>query len=178
MADFCPNCGAKLKEGARFCESCGASIPAEEANTAANDSYDDYDYKDNDYQKEDAGYASGYASGASVAPRNIAVCIILSLITCGIYALYWMYVLNEDVSAVAGEEPQTSGGLVILFSIITCGIYMWYWLYKEGELVSNIKVKNGSAAGSDAVVFLILAIFGLSIVDLALMQDAVNKYGA
>ena len=48
---------------------------------------------------------------------------------CGIYGLYWIYKLTEDVNTLKGDPNATSGGIVILLGIITCGIYMWYWLY-------------------------------------------------
>lgn len=54
--------------------------------------------------------------------RNIVVCILLSLVTCGIYGIYWMIVLNDETNALSGRQG-TSGGLVFLFSLITCGIY-------------------------------------------------------
>lgn len=107
--------------------------------------------------------------------RSIALCIIFSIITCGIYGWYWLYKINEEINDLAGEPNATSGGLVILFSILTCNIYMWFWLYKMGDRVGVIKQKMNRPAGSDSVLYLILAIFGLNIVAFALMQDAVNN---
>ena len=51
--------------------------------------------------------------------RNIVVCILLSLVTCGIYGIYWMIVLNDETNALSGRQG-TSGGLVFLFSD-----YLW-----------------------------------------------------
>ena len=61
-----------------------------------------------------------------IKKRNIAVCIILSIVTCGIYGLYWLYQLTEDTNALTGDANATSGGMVILLSIVTCSIYLWY----------------------------------------------------
>ena len=36
--------------------------------------------------------------------RNIAVCIILSLVTCGIYNVYWQYKQMESVNDMLHEE--------------------------------------------------------------------------
>lgn len=107
--------------------------------------------------------------------RNIALCIIFTIITCGIYAIYWMYVMNEEINRMSEDANGTSGGLVILFSILTCGIYTWYWLYRMGERCDVIKQKMGQPASSSAVLYLILGIFGLSIVSFALMQDTINN---
>lgn len=40
--------------------------------------------------------------------RNIALCIILSLVTCGIYGIYWFVCLTEDTKTAANVEG-TSG---------------------------------------------------------------------
>ncbi len=107
--------------------------------------------------------------------RNIGLYIILSIITCGIFSLYWMYTLAEDLNT-ASQEPGTSGGLVILFSIITCGIYSFYWLYKAGEKIKIAQIKRNNPYPNDqGVTFLILAVFGLSIVSYAIIQSELNK---
>ena len=68
-----------------------------------------------------------------IQQRNLAVCIILTIVTCGIYGLVWLYWLNDDTNTVSNEPNPTSGGIVILLSIVTCGIYGIYWAYKQGE---------------------------------------------
>ncbi|MBQ2048328.1 MAG: DUF4234 domain-containing protein [Schwartzia sp.] len=107
--------------------------------------------------------------------RSIGLCIVLTIITCGIYGIYWMYVLNEEINSLSGETNATNGGLVILFTILTCGIYSWYWLYKMGERSDVIKQNMGQASSSSAILYLLFGIFGLSIVAYAIMQDVINK---
>ena len=63
--------------------------------------------------------------------RNIAVCIVLTLVTCGIYGIYWIVCLTNDVNTVSGDVNGTSGGMVVLLTIVTCGIYGIYWAYKQ-----------------------------------------------
>ena len=67
-----------------------------------------------------------------IQQRNIALCIILSIITCGIYGLYWFVCLTNDTNAAADTEG-TSGGVALILTIITCNIYGLYWAYKQGE---------------------------------------------
>ena len=52
--------------------------------------------------------------------RNIAVCIVLTLVTCGIYGIYWIVCLTNDVNTVSGDVNGTSGGMVVLLTIVTC----------------------------------------------------------
>ena len=84
---------------------------------------------------------------------------------------YWVYKLNEEINQLSNVKG-TSGGMVILFDIISCGFYAWYWMFRMGERVDIMKNdKNGNSN----IIYLLLSIFGLGIVSIALMQDAVNK---
>lgn len=106
--------------------------------------------------------------------RSIIVSIILCIVTCGLYGLYWMAQLNDGINALSHRQGS-SGGMVVLLSIITCGIYMLYWLYQMGKAVEEIHMKNNAMCGSAQIVYLLLGIFGFSIVSFALMQDEINQ---
>ena len=107
----------------------------------------------------------------SVAPRSIALCIILTIITLGIYGLVWMSRLNNDVNELAQDPIAPGGGMVVFLTIITFGIYGLFWLYKMGQKCDEIREVNASSG----ILYLILGIFGLGIVSYALMQDSINK---
>lgn len=102
--------------------------------------------------------------------RNLFLCILFSIITCGIYAIYWFVVLTNDTNKLA-QSKTASGGLAFLFTIITCGIYGLYWAYKMGQ---NCSMLNGDTSGG--ALNLILAIFGLQIINMALFQDTINRH--
>ena len=106
--------------------------------------------------------------------RNIAVCIILSLITCGIYGLYWFVVMTNDVNTLANPPQKTSGGVALLLTIITCNIYGLYWAYKMGGLLDSAQTQRGRPAENRAVLYLILQLF-VPIVTWALIQNSVNQ---
>ncbi len=106
--------------------------------------------------------------------RNIGLCIVFSIITCGIYALYWFVQLNNEIIELSGEEG-TSGGKVLLFTIITCGIYSLFWAYKIGEKVAAVRQKRGEEASNPGVLYLVLSLIGLSIISFAMIQSEINK---
>ena len=87
--------------------------------------------------------------------RNVALCIVLSVVTCGIYALYWFVCLTDDTNTAAGVEG-TSGLLALVLTLITCGIYGFYWAYKRGELLDKAKMNRGLPASNGGVLYLIL----------------------
>lgn len=106
--------------------------------------------------------------------RNIALCIILSIVTCGIYGIYWMIKLNDEINSLT--DPQgTNGGMVVLLTLVTCGIYGFFWAYKMGEKIDIIKTNNGGVAGNSSLMFLLLQIFGLGIINYCIMQTELNN---
>lgn len=108
--------------------------------------------------------------------RNLPLCVIFTIITFGIYGIYWFIVMTDEVNYLAEEDDATSGGMSFLFTLITCGIYSIYWAYKMGEKISKIKQKrDGVMPTNDSIIYLILSIFGLSIINYVLIQNEVNK---
>ena len=107
--------------------------------------------------------------------RNIAVCIVLTLVTCGIYGIYWIVCLTNDVNTVSGDVNGTSGGMVVLLTIVTCGIYGIYWAYKQGEKLDFTKNNRGIPSSNSGVLYLILQIFGFGIIAYAWMKNELNK---
>lgn len=160
---ICTKCNRQYDDSKAFCPECGTPLVQQAAGPQGQ--------QGNTPHYGNPG-GSPPPSNFSVRSRSIPLCIIFSLLTCGIYGIYWMIVLNDEVNLVSGEPQATSGGMVFLFSVITCGIYGWYWLYKMGERCDRIK---GTPAGSSNVIYLILGIFGLSIVSYCLIQDTLNK---
>lgn len=105
--------------------------------------------------------------------RSIATVIILSIVTCGIYFYYWMYVTMRDINTYLEIADMDSG--IELLICIFCSPYIIYWFYKYAQRISEAQLKNNLAASDDAVVCLILAIFGLSVVSVGIMQSNLNK---
>lgn len=99
--------------------------------------------------------------------RNIAVAIILSFITCGIYAIYWFICLTNDSNKMSDTDKTASGGVAFILSIITCGIYGLYWAYKLGQKV-----------GGSGIAYLLLNFFGLGIITYCLAQSKINNYAS
>lgn len=109
-----------------------------------------------------------------IQQRSVGLGIILSLITCGIYSLYWMYAITNEVGYLS-DDPSFTGGKTILFTIITCGIYALFWYYMLGGKLATAQMKKGYPAKDDGVLFIILGIFGLGIISMAIAQSNVNN---
>ena len=88
-----------------------------------------------------------------VKERNIALCIIFTIITCGIYGIYWFIVMTDDMNALEPDDYKTSGGMAFLWTFLTCGIYSIYWNYKMGVKMNAIEQKEGRPNGSNHILF-------------------------
>ena len=54
--------------------------------------------------------------------------------------------------------------------------YSIYWGYKMGDKLDRARMRNNIPAGSFPILFLVLNIFGLSIVTCAIIQSELNHY--
>lgn len=181
---FCQKCGAQLQDNTPVCPYCGAQIPpVYQQNPQPN--YQQPGYQQPGYQQpgyQQPGYQptrgpmGGYR--ANIKKRDIAVCIILSIVTCGIYGLVWFFYLVSDLNVAAQTPSDKTPGTVLLLSIVTCGIYGIIWVYQAGEKVDRIRQMNGEAPSNSSLIYLLLSIFGLGIVAYCLIQTELNKVAA
>ena len=161
---YCPKCGAKVADSANFCLECGSPLakpePAIETQKAETLEYtytpveeapaksENFNYEYNTNSKASNEQTSRvHISTPGITPRNIAVAVILSLVTCGLYGIYWMIKMNDEINTLAGEPNATSGVMVFVLSIVTCGIYSFFWIFKMGERCDRIK---GTPSGNHA----------------------------
>ena len=60
-----------------------------------------------------------------IRQRDFWIYLLLSIVTCGIYGIYFWYKYTEDVNTVCyGDGQETMNYiLVVLLSLVTCGIF-------------------------------------------------------
>ena len=107
--------------------------------------------------------------------KNLVMNIILSLVTCGLFALYWFVTLTDDAKEFSKDESMQSGGLALVLTIVTCGIFGFYWAYKMGKMIEQAQKNYGLNAKDNSILYIILQLFGLGIVGYALMQNDLNE---
>ncbi|MCL2572249.1 MAG: DUF4234 domain-containing protein [Defluviitaleaceae bacterium] len=105
--------------------------------------------------------------------RSIASCIILSILTCGIYSFYWDYKMWDSLYRANGM--MSKAGTDLILSLVTCGIYYIYMHYKAGKLEAEAYRRHGLGQKDESVVYLVLTIFGLGIISQALLQSSINS---
>ena len=113
-------------------------------------------------------------------PRSPALTLVLILLTCGIYYLYYIYVTSQEVSDFL-EEPDTCPGLEVLLCLLTCGLYNIYWDYKMGKRIAEMCTRVGLPPTDNAILYLVLDLVGvggfasLGLLNPLLQQDSLNR---
>ena len=107
--------------------------------------------------------------------RSIAACIILSLVTFGIYGLFWQARLFRVVNSFLGQERFRFWPWFFL-SLITFGIYNLYTQYQLGMALSQVLVQEKQQPNPQLNwLGLMLTVIGLHIVAAAIEQHEINQ---
>ena len=95
--------------------------------------------------------------------RSLLLYILLSLVTCGIYAYYFIYCMARDVNTACDGDGQKTEGLLgfILLSLVTCGIYAFYWYYALGNRLAANAPRYGMSFQENGTTVLLWMVLGL-----------------
>lgn len=173
---FCPNCGNPVGDDAAFCPNCGYQLrqPAQPEPQGQPSPGPQQQYAYDQQQNADTAlrpYTAGAVNQYDIKRRSIIVAIVLSIVTCGIYGLYWIYRINEDLNHLAGRTNYTSGGLVVFLSIITFDIYAIYWAVQMGKICDFL---DGNPGGNMGIICGIFQ-FVCPVATFALLQNKINN---
>jgi DNA-directed RNA polymerase subunit RPC12/RpoP len=152
----CPSCGTEYGPGATVCGRCGQPFDA-----AAD--------RNRTGGKRSAGPASNQFASAIVTD------ILLSLVTCGVYQLFWQARQMKALNYLLGEE-RFSFLKWLLLTLVTCGIYHIYYEYVMARSINEVQLDLGiRVSGELPLLSVLLSIFGISIAADAIQQHEINK---
>ena len=101
---------------------------------------------------------------------DMAACILLLLLTCGIYWYIWIYRTTKYLNRTPGEESRDPVAQLLLCMFIP--FYQIYWTYKSAQRVDKLAKVSGTTSDITNLC-LILAIL-VPIVAPMIMQDKIN----
>ena len=105
----------------------------------------------------------------NIKQRNIVTAIILSIVTCGIYGIYWAVMLAKE--SVSVKDPSDSGLLEIVLMLFLP--FLGFFL-AEKKLYEGC-VAKGIAKSDNSIIYLILGVVGFGIINYCMMQNDLNK---
>lgn len=108
--------------------------------------------------------------------RDGLVCTIFSVITCGIYGIYFWYCYGEDVNELCAEDGKHTPNYIVawLLSLITCGIYGIYWTYNLASRLDTAGKKY--QVNVESPVFFTL-FMNIPVLGYLYACDIMNKFG-
>ena len=104
-----------------------------------------------------------------IKQRNPVTAFLLSIVTCGIYGIYWAICLARE--SVSVKDAKDDGILEIILMIFLP--FIGFFL-AEKKLTEGCEAK-GIAHKDNSVLYLVLGLVGLGIVDFFMMQSDLNK---
>lgn len=116
-----------------------------------------------------------------VKERSFIVYLLLSIITCGLYSIYFWYVYTEDLNNITEGDgaPLQNFIVVILLTIVTCGIYKYVWMYQLGNKLQmngpryNVCIQEN---GTTILLWAVLGIFLLGIGPIVAHYFLINNF--
>lgn len=105
----------------------------------------------------------------NIKNRNIVTAIILSLVTCGIYGIYWGVCLAREAVSVKDPADNAILEIILILFLPFVGFYLAEKKLAEGCAEKGIAHKDNS------IVYLILGLVGLGIVNYCMLQNDLNQ---
>lgn len=106
---------------------------------------------------------------------SIPLYLILTILTCGIFNLYWNYRQMETCNEMLGRQ-EFSWWTWVLLCLITCGIWHVFYQYKMGSSITEIqKTHQIPVFDNLPLVSVLLTAFGGCIVVDIIHQYELNK---
>jgi Domain of unknown function (DUF4234) len=106
---------------------------------------------------------------------NIPLYLILTILTCGIFNLYWNYRQMEACNALLNRR-EFNFWTWLLLTILTCGIYHIFYQYKMGAAIVELQhLLNRDLFDKLPIISVLVTIIGFSIVVDCIHQHEINK---
>lgn len=122
-----------------------------------------------------ATYAQGNPAAFKIPRRDIVLYFVLTLVTCGLWGIFWFCTLTDDSNRVSGHPEAMNGVVNLLLVIVTCGLWGLYWAYTVGNRIDEAKAARGIAVSGTGAIYLILFLIGCGWIAELMMQSELNK---
>lgn len=106
--------------------------------------------------------------------RSLIICFLLSIVSLGLFNIYWAYTVSYEVKEVI-DEAKLNPLFEALGAILTLTLYLVYWSYKYEKYIVKISKEQGIPCKDYG---LLLAIFSIPIlfpISMMIMQKQLNN---
>lgn len=107
------------------------------------------------------------------ARRNVGSCIILTILTLGIFGIVWLTKICKDLNRLHGDENPV-GSEVLLYLLVP--FYSVYWGYAKGKQMYDDSKKRGGNLTNRKFVYLFMNLLFMQLFTLGFIQTQLNSY--
>jgi hypothetical protein len=108
--------------------------------------------------------------GAKGVVRSGVMCLVWSLVTCGIYQMIWFIKTSNEMSTYL-QRDEPSWVKIFALSIVTCGFYGLYWqITRCGALVQECQLRAGIVNPPNQGILYVVPYYNV-----VLMTEELNK---
>jgi len=107
--------------------------------------------------------------------NSIGMSIALSFLTFGIYAIFWLYEIISEVELLLNENTKEVRKEFFLCVLIP--FYIVFWFYSKERMFFTMR-ESKFRTKDNSTLYLILSLFGLSILVFALIQFDLNQFSS
>lgn len=100
------------------------------------------------------------------------IVLLLGIITCGLYLIYWNIKVAEVMNAVSNKEVISQPIAIFAGCCYPVNLYFFYLAGKEG--LPNVYERSGEPQKDDSVLLLVLGFF-FPMVAAMIVQSDINK---
>ena len=140
----CPHCGQQIANNVQVCPFCGKFVAQQ------------YGAPQQQYGAPQQQYAPPPRASLE-CNRNFIKFLLLSFVTCGIYAIITYYKITEDINTICRpyDNKTTTNYLVatLLLGPITCSIYPIIWMHNMCNRIGDNLKHRGIATNFSASTF-------------------------
>ena len=108
-----------------------------------------------------------------IQKRSIVSVILFSIITCGIYGLYWMYQVAKELQLATGKS-QFSPAIILVLGLFVSPVGFVLLAMECNDRLNDIRAAKGMPPADNMVLWVVLGIL-LPIVQVALIQNEINQ---
>lgn len=108
------------------------------------------------------GYPAGAAKPSGIhAKRAPGLVVLLGVVTLGVYYLYWLNTVAQQLCEARGEDVPNPVKLVLL-TMATLGIYGWIWRAGDaGQQIADAQARAGVSPVTDLGVVALIPFYGV-----------------
>lgn len=115
----------------------------------------------------------------AITERNSAVVVLLSMVTCGVYYLLWLYWTDSELKEALADD-EIKPGQDVLLTLVTCFLWSIYVEYRNAQKVHRALTSRDPHAKNQSEMVLIMNVAALFVgatwlVATYILQEEFNK---